>query len=129
MSIKQVIVIRREFKDHCGNAMRMRRGKEIAQACHASTKWLLELYESSGTMSLDQFAWQFSGQTKICVQVSSEQELVALHEAALAAGLTSHLITDSGHTEFNGVPTKTCLAIGPNDSEKINLITGHLQLY
>lgn len=33
-----------------------------------------------------------------------------------------------GKTEFHGVPTRTCLAIGPDDSEKIDAITGQLQL-
>lgn len=38
-------------------------------------------------------------------------------------------ITDVGRTEFNGVPTITALAIGPNKSEDIDKITGHLKLY
>jgi peptidyl-tRNA hydrolase, PTH2 family len=39
-----------------------------------------------------------------------------------------YLITDAGHTEFKGVPTKTCLAIGPNDVDEIDVVTGHLKL-
>lgn len=39
-----------------------------------------------------------------------------------------HLITDSGKTEFHGEPTDTCLAIGPGEADKIDEITGHLQL-
>jgi PTH2 family peptidyl-tRNA hydrolase len=35
---------------------------------------------------------------------------------------------DAGLTEFNGVPTKTCIAIGPNWSDEIDEITGHLKL-
>ena len=38
------------------------------------------------------------------------------------------LITDAGHTEFHGVPTRTCLAIGPAWSDEIDAITGGLQL-
>jgi PTH2 family peptidyl-tRNA hydrolase len=38
------------------------------------------------------------------------------------------LIIDSGKTEFGGVPTKTCLAIGPDYSEKIDKVTGNLKL-
>jgi PTH2 family peptidyl-tRNA hydrolase len=33
-----------------------------------------------------------------------------------------------GKTEFNGVPTKTCLGIGPAKAEKIDKITGDLKL-
>lgn len=51
-----------------------------------------------------------------------------IHDKAVAAGLEVHLITDSGRTEFHGQPTRTCLAIGPDLAEKIDEITGHLQL-
>ena len=66
--------------------------------------------------------------TKITVSVDSEDELIDIYNKAKDAGLTVHLITDSGLTEFHGIPTKTCLAIGPNFSEKIDPITGHLKL-
>jgi len=38
------------------------------------------------------------------------------------------LITDSGKTEFHGQPTRTCLAIGPDVADKIDPITGQLEL-
>jgi peptidyl-tRNA hydrolase, PTH2 family len=66
--------------------------------------------------------------TKICVRVDSESELLEIARKAEDAGLTVHVITDAGHTEFGGVPTKTCLAIGPDEDEKIDAITGHLKL-
>ena len=44
-------------------------------------------------------------------------------------GLEVHLIEDSGLTEFHGQVTPTCVAIGPDYSEKIDPITGNLQLY
>jgi len=31
-------------------------------------------------------------------------------------------------TEFHGQPTRTCLAIGPDDADKTDAVTGHLQL-
>jgi PTH2 family peptidyl-tRNA hydrolase len=37
-------------------------------------------------------------------------------------------MTDNGKTEFHEEPTRTCLAIGPNEAEKIDEITGELQL-
>ncbi|MCA9071910.1 MAG: hypothetical protein KDA84_23440, partial [Planctomycetaceae bacterium] len=36
--------------------------------------------------------------------------------------------THSCKTEFHGVPTPTCLAIGPAGADKIDEITGKLQL-
>lgn len=63
---------------------------------------------------------------KVCCRVDSEDELMAIHDRAVAAGLEVHLITDSGKTEFHGVPTRTCVAIGPDEAEKIDEITGQL---
>lgn len=115
--MKQVIVIRKDLK--------MRRGKEIAQGSHASMSFLLK-----GDFKRTELTeWLETGQTKICLQVHSEKELLDLHEKAKEMGLTSNVITDAGRTEFGGVPTKTCMAIGPNKSEDIDKITGHLKLY
>ncbi|QGJ70664.1 Aminoacyl-tRNA hydrolase [Planctomycetales bacterium 10988] len=123
--IKQVIVMRYDLK--------MRRGKQIAQGAHASMAFLSRRLTTNGKI-----AWAdcteverlwFSGKfAKICCRVNSEEELLAIYEQAREAGLAVHLITDSGKTEFHGVPTRTCLAIGPDVSEKIDAITGSLQL-
>ncbi len=32
------------------------------------------------------------------------------------------------HLEFKGLRTLTCLALGPDNAEKLNIITGHLKL-
>ena len=118
----------------------MRRGKEIAQGAHASMGALLSVadrvinkYEEHVLcISLDDDRigpWLNGRFAKITLVVNSEEELVALHEKAQAAGLISCLITDSGFTEFNGVPTKTALAIGPDVRDKIDAITAGLKLY
>ena len=126
--VKQVIVIRRDLK--------MRRGKEIAQGAHASSAWLVDAIgeldaSGSATVSIDPVArvWITSSFRKVTLQVESEDQLVALHEAALARGLRSHLIRDSGRTEFGGVPTLTALAIGPDLASEIDEVTGDLALY
>ena len=38
------------------------------------------------------------------------------------------LITDRGLTEFNGIPTNTCIGIGPFWSKDIDVYTKHLKL-
>lgn len=38
------------------------------------------------------------------------------------------LITDCGNTEFHGVPTNTCIGIGPWWSDEIDMFTSDLQL-
>lgn len=114
--MKQVIVIRKDLK--------MRRGKEIAQGSHASMAFLLK---KGGNKNMEE--WIKTGQAKVCLQAHSEKELLELYQEALNKGLEAHIITDAGRTEFGGVPTKTCIAIGPNKDEEINKVTGHLKLY
>lgn len=129
---KQVIVIRRDLM--------MPRGKEIAQGAHASIAWLanrLSLVQDKGEdeilhdccLSNYEYEWLAGENTKICVIVNSEAELMKIFDEAKKAGLTTHLIVDSGKTHFHGVPTKTCLAVGPNWSEDVDKVTGHLKLY
>jgi PTH2 family peptidyl-tRNA hydrolase len=123
--IKQVIVIRRDLK--------MRRGKEIAQGSHASIMWLSErlrkhLYRNI-MLSREEMEWMSGTFTKVTLQVESEEALLEVFFKAREAGLTVSLVTDSGKTEFDGVPTKTCIAIGPNKADDIDKITGHLKLY
>lgn len=84
---------------------------------------------STPRLSRVQRQWIKSGFTKVCVRVDSEEELLEVHERAKEAELTCHLIKDSGKTEFDGVPTLTCLAVGPDWSDEIDKVTGGLKLY
>jgi len=141
--IKQVIVMRKDLN--------MRKGKIAAQAAHASMKVLLdkmnilvwgEGFEDCANNDIDRILsldktnesdmeineWLEGLFTKICVSVDSEEELLELYNKALDANIPCAIIKDSGLTEFNGVPTNTCIAIGPASSEKIDKITGDLKL-
>lgn len=122
---KQVIVIRKDLK--------MRRGKEIAQGSHASLGAVFLMDEKLNSFSKEirdaYDEWRNGQFSKICLQVNSEEELLEIFQSALSQKLPVKLITDSGRTEFNGVPTKTCLAIGPAPSNLIDKVTGDLKLY
>jgi PTH2 family peptidyl-tRNA hydrolase len=115
----------------------MRRGKEIALGSHASGAWLMEAVaealrdDGTAQVSLDPVAsvWVTGSWRKVTLQVRSEEELLELHDAATALGLRSHLVRDSGRTEFAGVPTLTALAIGPDLAVEIDRVTGGLDLY
>jgi PTH2 family peptidyl-tRNA hydrolase len=129
-STKQVIVIRRDLK--------MRRGKEIAQGAHASMAWLRQRVmphlTSAGRADQVQFSaaersWLELSMRKVTVKVGSETELLGVYDKALAAGLVVHMITDRGLTEFGGIPTRTCLAVGPDYDDLIDPVTGDLELY
>jgi PTH2 family peptidyl-tRNA hydrolase len=73
--------------------------------------------------------WLRNSFRKICVYVNSEEELEAVHQKALDSGLISHLIIDNGKTEFDNIPTATCLAVGPAWDYKFIGITDHLPLF
>lgn len=115
----------------------MRRGKEIAQGAHAAMAWLstrmeivmLDEYMGVVMLTPPEQAWLAGSFTKVVLQVPGLEELVKLHEAAEAAHLEAHLITDAGQTEFHGEPTVTCLAIGPDYGDLIEAVTGEVQLY
>jgi len=130
--IKQVILIRKDLT--------MRRGKEIAQGSHAAMAFMAEQlthasFDESKTQDFSitltdiEKTWLCKGMAKVCLRVNSEQELLEHHQKALDAGLSSHLIQDSGRTEFKGQPTYTACAIGPDEVQKIDAITGDLVLY
>jgi PTH2 family peptidyl-tRNA hydrolase len=127
-SAKQVIVMRKDLG--------MRKGKMIAQGAHASLAVLIEGGHPSAdgaafTFALDAATtqWLVSGRfTKVCVSVDSEAALDAIVARARDAGVPCALIVDSGRTEFHGVPTKTCCAVGPAWAEAVDAITGSLSL-
>ncbi len=122
---KQTIVLRKDLN--------MRKGKMIAQGAHASMRAILNLGRREGdnfVIPLDErlAPWLLGRFKKICVSVNSEAELLALHEKAAAAGLITALIQDAGLTEFDGVPTYTAIAVGPDRADRIDSVTGELPL-
>ncbi|MBK1812803.1 aminoacyl-tRNA hydrolase [Clostridium sp. YIM B02505] len=137
---KQVIVMRKDLQ--------MTKGKMIAQGSHASLGMILEMMEVSniineegntskaGAYSLnlkveDNSAidnWFKEGFKKVCVYVNSEDELIDIYNKAEEKGLPVLMIEDAGVTMFKGVPTKTCLAIGPAWDKDIDEVTGDLKL-
>ncbi len=115
----------------------MRTGKYVAQGAHAATGALLSLgkldsYGDNFIIPLyNHFVkeWLLGSFKKVALYVETDEELMALYDAAKSAGLPVALIRDSGLTEFNGVPTLTAVGIGPGGHDEINVITGHLPLF
>lgn len=112
---KQIIVMRQDLG--------MRKGKMIAQGAHASLAATLSNIDDPRVV-----AWLEGPFAKICVRVQSQEELEDVVRRAQDAGLIAHTIIDSGRTEFKGVPTMTCAAIGPDLPERLDPITGALKL-
>ena len=135
MEPKQVIVMRKDLN--------MRKGKMIAQGAHASLAILLDRFlgphEMRGidlpigvntVLEMDEplYEWVTKSFKKIVVGAESLHECVQAYQAAKKLGIPCSLIEDKGLTEFGGEVTITCCAIGPDDPEKIDKITGHLKL-
>ena len=149
MNTKQVIVFR---KDLLKGPNAIRKGKFGAQVAHASLGALLTLfsvykqelvrlgtfdvesgkvqYEYNLTFGKDSVLddWLNGKFTKVVVSVDSDEELLELNKALDETVIPHALITDSGLTEFHGVPTNTCLGIGPYEAEEIDKFTGNLPL-
>lgn len=135
-STKQVIVIRKDLN--------MRKGKMCAQASHASIAFLTKklVVDSANGMSNRFYDcsseghrfrkeiqhWLENSFRKIVVYVNSEEELREIHRLAEYEGLMSHLIEDNGATEFDGVKTITCCAIGPHYDFMFEGVTDTLPL-
>lgn len=150
MNTKQVIVFR---KDLLKGPNAIRKGKFGAQVAHASLGSLLKLFNRykqepiklglHGESEPGQVQYEYSVVfkeksvlddwlndkfTKVVVSVDSEEELLKLNKALDETYIPHALITDAGLTEFHGVPTNTCLGIGPYISEEIDKFTGNLPL-
>ena len=127
MNYKMVIVIRR-------GDINMRLGKCVAQGAHAALNAYIN-WDTNLTLNLEEERrlsiiwrdWLANGAKKICVGVNSEAELLDVYNKALAAGLQATLVEDWGLSDLNG-KNYTCVAIGPNDEEEVNKITGGLKL-
>jgi PTH2 family peptidyl-tRNA hydrolase len=145
MEAKQVIVMRKDLK--------MRKGKMVAQGAHASMAALLKEMVVDDRINHDPskmwvlhastirdplYFWLEGKFTKVTVGVMSEDELFDIYKKALMVeGSFSNtirmkmpcaIIQDSGKTEFHGVPTYTCAAIGPWWVDEVDEITGDLPL-
>ena len=123
---KMVIVVNR--------ALNMRKGKMCAQVAHAALQFLVQNNETERSdeihvqLSQLEYQWLFSTMTKIVVGANSEDELTQLILTAKLNDIPVYPVIDAGFTEFHGVPTLTCVAFGPSDSDELDPITGHLKL-
>lgn len=123
--VKQLIVIRRDLG--------MRRGKEIAQGSHAAMAFLTKNIDRNGKLIREftkkELEWINGSFTKIVLQVPDWQGLIDVFDKAHNAGIMAHIVIDNGTTEFNGHPTATAVAIGPEDSNVLDPLFWNLNLY
>jgi PTH2 family peptidyl-tRNA hydrolase len=111
--MKQVILVRQDLK--------LPKGKLAAQVSHAS----LEAALKSSREKLGK--WRGEGAKKVVLKVKDEIELLQFQRLAGEKKLVVALIADAGRTVLEP-GTTTCLAIGPDEEDKIDAVTGKLKM-
>jgi peptidyl-tRNA hydrolase, PTH2 family len=100
-------------------------GKIAAQASHATLacyKYLLNHAPSASLLK----RWERGGQTKIVVQVKTEEELLTLQAQAMSLGLCAKIIQDAGRTQIAAGSITVLGILGPK--QVVNQVTGQLKL-
>lgn len=131
-STKQYIVIRKDLK--------MPKGKIAAQACHASVGALKHCMNKITDETGKNIRWElehtgviedwFDGSfAKVALAVNSEEELKEVYQRAIDNGLPAIYIIDNGTTVFDGVPTATCVGIGPERADILEPLFKDLKLF
>jgi len=111
--MKQVIIVRRDLK--------MDKGKLAVQVSHASVECALK----SDRDKLD--TWLNDGAKKVVLKVKDLKELIYYRDLTKKNKLNYSLIKDAGKTFFRN-PTITCLGIGPDEDNKIDVVSGKLKI-
>ena len=113
MEYKQVILMRKDLG--------LPKGKMAAQAAHAAVEAVLKSTKYKVSK------WRSSGSKKIILKVEDKKELFIFKRLAEEAGFITSVITDAGRTAI-APGTTTCMAIGPDNEEKIDELTAKLKL-
>ena len=111
--MKQVMVVRNDLK--------MGKGKIAAQCCHAS----LGAYKKTNPEKIRK--WENEAYAKVVCKVNSLEELLELKKQAIINKVSYYLVVDAGRTQIP-TSTTTVLALGPDEDEILDKITGDLKL-
>ncbi|MGN0176633.1 MAG: aminoacyl-tRNA hydrolase [Methanobrevibacter sp.] len=111
--MKQVIIVRTDLK--------MGKGKIAAQCCHGS----IGSYKKASPDKIKK--WENEAYAKVVLKVKTLDELTELKKLADINKVPNYLVVDAGRTQ---IPTSsvTVLALGPDEDEIIDKITGDLKL-
>ncbi len=118
--IKQVLVVRDDLK--------MGKGKIGAQCGHATLGAFKRAFQMSRASRYWNKAiehWTHIGQKKICVKVSSEQDLIDVQKKASELGIPHYLVADAGHTQIAAGSLTVC-GLGPLAHHNSNVYAGQV---
>ncbi|KAH9964463.1 peptidyl-tRNA hydrolase [Russula dissimulans] len=113
---KLVLVVRTDLN--------MSPGKIAAQCGHATLACYKTLVKKNPKLVRH---WEVTGQAKIALKVSSEEDILELEAIAKSLNLCARSIQDAGRTQV-AAGSRTVLGIGPAPVELVNQVTGHLRL-
>ena len=101
--------------------LKMGKGKIAAQCCHGS----MGVYKKTDPSKIKK--WENEAYAKVVCKVKTVDELLELKKQADEKGISTYLVVDAGRTQ---IPTSsvTVLALGPDEDEIIDEVTGDLKL-
>ncbi|KAI9066638.1 peptidyl-tRNA hydrolase II [Trametes sanguinea] len=102
----------------------MTTGKIAAQCGHATLACYKALQKTNPSLLKH---WERTGQAKIALKATSEEELLELEAIAKSLNLAARSIVDAGRTQI-AAGSRTVLGIGPGPVEVVNKVTGKLRL-
>lgn len=111
--MKQVMVVRTDLK--------MGKGKIAAQCCHGS----IGAYKRASVNKI--IKWEKEAYAKVVLKVDSLEELLELKAQAIEKNISNYLVIDAGRTQIPS-SSVTVLALGPDEDEIIDEVTGELKL-
>lgn len=124
---KQVILLRRD--------MRLRRAEAAALASKASMAFVLECDESDqgGCVKINltgiEAEWILGSSTRIILGVSSEDALRKLLLKAEMLGISTYEVTGSSSGKPDEGIQLIAAALGPDEEDKLDLLTRNLKLF
>jgi peptidyl-tRNA hydrolase len=104
----------------------MTKGKMAAQVGHAVQYLITKEYCS--VPSKEFLEWLANDSIKICLKVSSEEELTKYYMLGNELNIKTEVVIDKGYTQFNGVETCTVVGWGPLLKQDHENYTSHLKL-
>ena len=99
----------------------MGKGKIAAQCCHGA----IGAYKKSPSDKIKK--WENEAYAKVVLKVKTLEEITDLKKKADEKGIVNYLVVDAGRTQ---IPTSsvTVLALGPDEDEILDELTGDLKL-
>ena len=111
--MKQVMIVRTDLK--------MGKGKIASQCCHGS----IGSYKKASPEKIRK--WGSEAYAKVVLKVKTLDEITELKKLADINKIPNYLVVDAGRTQIPS-SSVTVLALGPDEVEKIDKITGDLKL-